>query len=121
MDGSFLSQAEVIAAAQKFVCVRLATYEDKQEADFLKTLFTGRSGDLENTTFAILSPDGKRPLVRSSRSARQSLGIAREMAETMNRIAQQFEPRKTAGEPELPRVANVRLALEVCLLDWPRL
>ena len=60
MDGSFLSDADVVAASRKFVCIRLSTYEDAEEAEFLRSIYVGRSGDLENTVFAILSPDGKR-------------------------------------------------------------
>ena len=38
MDKSFLSQSEVIAASRKFVCIRLATYENAEEAKFLKSI-----------------------------------------------------------------------------------
>lgn len=117
MDRSFLSQSEVIAASRAFVCVRLATYENKQEGEFLKTLFVGRSGDLENTTFALLSPDGKQPLVRSGRSARNTFASAAEMAQSMNRIARQYEAKKTDAAPELPRAATVRLALDIAACD----
>jgi hypothetical protein len=117
MDRSFLSQAEVIAASRKFVCVRLTTYEDKKEAEFLKSIFVGRSGEVENTTFTILPPDGKQPLVRPGRSARQCFAGAAQMAESMNRIAKQYEGRKADGAPELPKVANVRLALDVAACD----
>jgi hypothetical protein len=30
MDGSFLSDEQVVAASRNFVCIRLATYEDQQ-------------------------------------------------------------------------------------------
>lgn len=116
MDRSFLSQADVIAAARKFTCIRLSTYEDEKEAWFLKGLFVGRSGDMENTTFTILSPDGKQVLVPPSRSVRHSLGTT-SLAETMNRIALQFPSRKTDQLPELPRVTGVRLALNVAACD----
>lgn len=119
MDRSFLSQPEVIAAARPFVCIRLTTYEDEQEAEFLKTLFLGKSGDLENTVFTLLAPDGQRQLVRPSRSARHTLADAARLAETLNRIAAEFEVKKTAGAdvPELPKVARVRLALNVAASD----
>ena len=57
----------MIAASRKFVCVRLATYESKEEADLLTDIFVGRSGELENTTFVILAPDGKKRLTRAGR------------------------------------------------------
>src|SRR5262245_48653173 len=87
MDRSFLSQPEVIAAARQFVCVRLATYEDATEAELLKSICPTGSGELENTVFAILSPDGQRQLVRGARSAREAFDDARHMAQTMSRIA----------------------------------
>lgn len=117
MDRSFLSQAEVVAAARKFVCIRLATYEDQQEAEFLKQLFLGRSGELENTVFAVLSPDGQRQLVRASRSPVRALPTAGQLADTLSRIAGQHQTRKSAAEPSLPKAANVRLALDIAACD----
>jgi hypothetical protein len=117
MDRRFLSQAEVIAASRKFVCIRLATYEDRQEAALLKSLFVGRSGDLENTTFAILSPDGQRQLTRSHRSPTHTQSSAAQMAETMNRIAGQYQVQRSTAEPALPTAANLRLALDIAACD----
>lgn len=117
MDRSFLSQADVIAASRQFVCVRLTSYENQQEADFLKRTFVGKSGEAENTVFTILSPDGQRQLVRPDRSPRQSVGGPAQLVETMNRIARQFEARPGQGERELPKVANIRLALDVSACD----
>lgn len=115
MDGSFLSDAEVIDESRKFVCIRLATYENKEEAALLKTIFIGRSGELENTTFAILSPDGKRQLVRSGRSpdfAFRSIGT---MASTMRRISSQYGAR--GEDSELPVMSDTRLAINVASCD----
>jgi hypothetical protein len=118
MDRSFLSQPEVITASRKFVCVRLTTYENKEEGDFLKSFHVTRSGELENTVFTLLSPDGTRQLARAARSARQTFGDAARMATTMNRIAGQYEARAAGGPPpELPKVANVRLAIDVAACD----
>src|SRR3954466_11005638 len=112
MDRSFLSQAEVIAAARAFVCVRLATYEDRDENDFLKTFHVTRSGEVENTVFTILSPDGKKQLAHASRGAGQTFGDAPRMAATMKAIS------ATSGatpwtDAALPAVANVRLAVNI--------
>jgi hypothetical protein len=119
MDGSFLSQPKVVAAAGQFVCVRLTTYENKAEAGFLKAICPTGSGELENTVFTILAPDGKRQLARASRSAREVFGDADRMAETMNRVAGWYKPRPTTKQelPELPTVANVRLAIDVAACD----
>src|SRR5262245_59734750 len=87
MDRSYLSQPEVIAASRQFVCVRLATYEDAEEGAFLKALVPTRSGELENSVFAILSPDGNDNLVRASRGIRHVYVDSRAMAEGMDQIA----------------------------------
>jgi hypothetical protein len=119
MDESFLSQPAVIAASRPFVCVRLTTYENAEGGAFLKSLVPTRSGELENTVFTVLAPDGKRQLARASRSARQTFGDAERMAETLNRIAREYRARPPAGGslPELPAVANLRLAVNVAACD----
>lgn len=119
MDRSFLSQPEVIAAARRFTCIRLTTYENKDEADFLKSIWVGGSGALENTLFCILSPDGRRPLTRPGRETGHLFSGPAQLADTMNRIADAYDNRQTAPNevPELPKVANVRLALDVAACD----
>ena len=119
MDRSFLSRSEVVAVSRQFVCVRLATYEDKGEGDYLKAFQVTRSGQLENTVFTILSPDGKKQLARASRSAFSDFDDAADMAAMMQRVAGENPTEKpAAGEgPELPTVANVRLAVNVAACD----
>ncbi len=119
MDRSFLSRAEVIAASRKFVCIRLTTYENQEESEFLKSLWVNRAGDLENTVFTLLSPDGKRPLVRPSRSMDHAFADAGQMAETMDRIAGEYGKLRDAGTsvPPLPLVNGVRLAVNVAACD----
>ncbi len=115
MDRSFLSQAPVIAASRSFICVRVPSYEDESEMRFCRDLFLGRSGDAENTTFAILSPDGKTPLVRSGRSARRLFDGPEDMAKAMVRIAARY---RAAGEPQaLPVAGDVRLGLTIAASD----
>ena len=70
MDGSFLTTEEVIEASRNFVCIRCATYEDAEEAEFLRWVFTRRDS-LENTVFCMLSPDGKEKLIRADRGPMQ--------------------------------------------------
>jgi len=118
MDRSFLSIDRVVEASRQFVCVRLATYEDKQEAEFLKSLFRTRSGELENTVFALLSPDGRTRLARAGRGPhafRSASGLASEM----NRIADSYL--KTAkplwSNTSLPYMKSVELALNVAACD----
>jgi hypothetical protein len=119
MDRSFLSRPEVIAASRQLVCVRLTTYENKVEGEFLKSFNVTRSGELENTVLALLDPDGKRRLARASRSARQTFGDAERMAEAMNRLAREYPGKEPAGGTlsELPLVTNLRLAIDVAACD----
>ncbi len=123
MDGSFLSQTEVIAASRKFVCIRLATYESAEEAVVLKSFFIGRSGELENTTFAIVAPDGKTKLTRAGRSpdhvfpGRGTLTPAAEMAQTMDEIAARYASASQKDVAALPAAEDVRLGLDIASCD----
>jgi hypothetical protein len=114
MDGRFLSDPKVVAASRAFVCIRLATYESKEEAEVLKSIFVGRSGDLENTTFALLTPDGKK-IGRAGRSPDFVYDGPEAMSDAMNKIAAQYSPKD--AKRELPIMKNVRLALDVAACD----
>src|SRR5947209_3773331 len=108
MDRSFLSQPEVITASRRFVCIRLATYENAEEGSLLKSLVRTRSGELENSVFAILAPDGQRRLIRAARSPKDAYRVAAQMGAGMNRIADGYQVREGAdrNQPELPVVSN---------------
>lgn len=116
MDRSYLSDARVVEASRDFVCIRLATYEDQAEADFLKSLYVGRSGEMENTTFAILSPDGKRKLAAAGRGPFHAFRNAANMAAGMKQIAKRFAA-SSQGEQQLPLMKNLDLALNVAAAD----
>lgn len=119
MDKSFLADLDVIAASRKFVCIRLLSYENSEEAAFLKSFNVGRSGDVENTVFCILSPDAKQRLSRPSRGTGQVYGNPKTMAEGMTKIALQYPGVASEVEkiPAVPYVANLRLALNVASCD----
>jgi hypothetical protein len=118
MDRSFLSRPEVITASRSFVCIRLTTYEDENETKFCRSLFAGRSGEVENTTFAILSPDGKTTLSRPGRGTRGAFRDAADLAQRMNTIAARHTPRKDAeGQPALPVTLTARLGINVAASD----
>ena len=131
MDRSFLADNDVIAASRKFVCIRLATYENAKENALLKTIFA-RGGNLENTVFALLTPDGKTALVRSGRSPvwafggvngpginAQPLPSIKKMAGTLEAIALAYPGKGNVakGPPPLPYLADLRLALNVTACD----
>jgi hypothetical protein len=115
MDRSFLSRPAVIDASRAYVCVRLATYEDQNEAEFLKGLVKTRSGELENSSFAILDPDGKRKLTTSGRGPRRLFADANALAEDLTRLAKPFADKSAPAS--LPVVANVRLAIDIAAAD----
>jgi hypothetical protein len=115
MDRSFLSQPAVIEASRQFVCVRLTTYEDEFEAKFLKSLVRTRSGEVENSSFAILDVDGKTKLVGGERGMDREYRDAQAMADGMARLLAKYTPK---GVPaSLPLVPSVRLALPVAASD----
>lgn len=118
MDRSFLTNAEVIEASRRFVCIRLATYEDEAEAEFLKTIYVNSSGDLENTVFCILSPDGDENLCRAGRGPHMAFRSARNMAQEMNKIADSYESKNhKVGDALLPEMKNIRLGVNVGACD----
>ncbi|MAE75898.1 MAG: hypothetical protein CMJ85_03390 [Planctomycetes bacterium] len=121
MDRSYLSDPEVVAASRKFICVRLASYEDAGEVDFLQSVFTMR-GVLQNTVFCILAPDGKKKLVNAGRAPGWAFGVAEDMALEMNEIAVDYKPGKTRPvDLGLPYLKSVRLAMNVAACDSQRL
>ena len=119
MDRSFLSSNAVVAASRKFVCIRLATYESKKEAEYMETIFLGKGGVLANTVFCILAPDGKRKLVRPGRSPQFTFSNASQMAIQMNRLAAQYPlaTKNALSDVQLPQLEKVDVALNVAACD----
>ena len=77
----------MVKASRDFVCIRPTTYESAEEAKVLESFFSGRSGQLENTVFVMLAPDGKTKLTRSGRSPQHIFGDAERLAEFMDDFA----------------------------------
>ncbi len=119
MDRSFLSDANVVAASRDFVCIRLTTYEDQAEADFLRTIYVGKSGGLENTTFAILSADGKTKLTKTGRAPFHEYRNSRSMAAGMQEIAKSnnVQPETMFTDTKLPFTKNLEIGLNVAASD----
>lgn len=116
MDRSFLSNETVISASRDFVCIRCATYEDEKEAEFLSWIFTGRDGELQNTVFCILSPNGKEKLIRGGRGPMQ-FRSPELMGREMIKIASQYDFDETKNPTMLPTMKNVRLGINVAACD----
>jgi hypothetical protein len=118
MDRSFLSQPQVITASRNFVCIRLTTYENSAEMRLLQSFGATGSGQVENTLVCVLSADGRRQLTEASRSLREVFGDADRMAQELDRIAKTSTVAGKQSEPtDLPKLDNVRLALDVAACD----
>lgn len=119
MDRSFLSDERVVSASRNFVCIRLATYESKAEAEFTKSIFIGRSGQLENTTFAILSHNGQELLARPGRGPSRAFVDSDAMSTALQEIAAAYLKKTTAYKPpsEIPWTQRLDLALNIAAAD----
>lgn len=120
MDRSFLSGDRLIKASRDFVCIRTATYEDKEEAAFLKKTFASRPGaTLRNFGFCILSPDGRQKLRRSDRGPNFVYANSAAMAADLRKISAQYRSKTTGNEskPKLPQMKDVRLGINVASCD----
>jgi len=119
MDGSFLSDERLVAATRGFVCIRLATYEDAEEALFLRGIFAGRDGQLENTVFCLLGPDGRQRLSRSGRSPHFAFRDVASMVESMHELTERYPYSiLSAGtDTRLPVMKSVALGLNVAACD----
>jgi hypothetical protein len=107
----------VVKASRKFICVRLATYEDESELSFLKSIYV-KGGDLQNSVFGILAPDGKTSLVRTGRSPGWAFRDAEDMVRGMDEIAAEY-PETSGGLDALglPLNHDLRLGLNIAACD----
>jgi hypothetical protein len=117
MDRSFLSRREVIDASRQLVCIRLATYEDPAEAVLLKNLVRTGSGELENTAFCLLAPDGRTRIARSARGIGEVFGTAKLFAVGLSQAADRYPAKPATDGAPLPLVKTVPLALNVAAAD----
>jgi hypothetical protein len=117
MDRSYLSDPDVAAASRNFICVRLVTYEDIAEMEFMKSIYFFRT-PTKNSLFAILDPQAKKHLVSPGRSMRVTFKDAAQMASKMNEIAESFPDKAPAPTKlGLPYLKDVRVAMNVAACD----
>jgi hypothetical protein len=121
MDRSYLSDKAVVEASRDFVCVRLITFENREEAKLMDRLMRGRG--LVNTAFTILDPTGKRPLIAPARSPRWAYDDGADMAEGMRRIHERYPGNKKVDAEDLgmPLLEDVRIAINVTECDAQQL
>jgi len=120
MDRSFLSDKQLIKASHDFVCIRTATYEDKEEAEFhAKVMFTRSGGALRNFGFCVLSPDGQQVIRRSDRGPNFLYVDSSAMAVDLREIASEYRGETTSDESNLalPQMKSVRLGINVASCD----
>src|SRR5262245_32562507 len=123
MDRDYLSSPRVVAASKGWVCARLLTYESADEAKLLTSFFVGRSGTLENTTFVLVSPDGKSPLTRGGRSpdmvvpgrAHGDAALAELLEKEGTRFPEKAESAKES--PLVPYLVDARRGLDAASCD----
>lgn len=94
--------------------MRPQTYENKEEAKVLSYVFSGQSG-LENTSFALLTPSGKK-ITRGSRSPSMTYGSTEAFAEALQETAERYA-KKAKPIQSLPVLSDLRLALNVAAAD----
>ncbi len=138
MDRSFLSSKAAVEASRPFVCIRLATYENQEEVDFLQSVYVNRfTGEIANTVFSLLSPDGKTKLSEADRSPAQVFGgvinrrsgqdgaaelnevAAAKMVESMTVITLAYPGKNGAAgaQQALPYLSDLRMAVNVAACD----
>ncbi len=112
MERGLLSDAKIIEASQKFVCVRLNSTEDLENAEFARKL----GGRAPNVEFYLLDPTGQKVFdQRGNRSMGEFLkasGGASGIAAKMDAIARTYPGNKTAlGPAAVPWMKTVRETL----------
>jgi hypothetical protein len=107
----------VVEASREFVCIRPQTYESEEEAEVLKWVFSDRQGLLHNTSFGILSSDGKRKLSRTGRSPDMVFGDAPAFAEALIAIGKEQTKSAQKAIQSLPVLPDLRVALDVAAAD----
>lgn len=126
MDRGLLSEASLLDASRDFVCVRLLTYEDQAEGEFLKTVGGAKrrraGGAVLNTTFVMLAPDGTTPLSEAGRSPQQLFRgepdeTLSQLLDRMKEIVEEFPGNEAPRHGRLPYLADVRRALNVASCD----
>ena len=93
------STKEFVEASRNFVCIRIETYENKENEERIRKLLNGK---FANTSFCMFDPPGRRRLTRTGRSPGQVMGrrtgggnegIIKEMYDAASRYRKQGSDR----------------------------
>jgi len=115
IDDGWLTHNDIIEVAQKFVCIRLTSYESQSEAAFIEKL----RGNPVNTAFAILTPQGEPALKVQGlgRGPSELFGDTADMVKQMNEVAAKYVATDVAQTPMLPVTLSAKLGLAVASAD----
>ena len=115
IDDGWLTHNDIIEVAQKFVCIRLNSYESQSEAAFIEKL----RGNPVNTAFAILTPQGEPALKVQGlgRGPSELFSDTADMVKHMNEVAAKFVATDAAQTPMLPVTLSAKLGLAVASAD----
>ena len=115
IDDGWLTHNDIIEVAQKFVCIRLTSYESQSEAAFIEKL----RGNPVNTAFAILTPQGEPALKVQGlgRGPSELFSDTADMVKQMNEVAAKYGATDVAQTPTLPVTLSAKLGLAVASAD----
>ena len=115
IDDGWLTHNDIIEVAQKFVCIRLTSYESQSEAAFIEKL----RGNPVNTAFAILTPQGEPALKVQGlgRGPSELFSDTADMVKHMNEVATKYIATDVAQTPMLPVTLSAKLGLAVASAD----
>lgn len=115
IDDGWLTHNDIIEVAQKFVCIRLTSYESQSEAEFIEKL----RGNPVNTAFAILTPQGEPALKVQGlgRGPSELFSDTADMVKQMNEVAAKYVATDVAQTPILPVTLSAKLGLAVASAD----
>ena len=104
------SDPDVIKSSRNFVCIRIESYESKENQDIVRSYLGGR---FENTAFCILSPDGKERLTRAGRGPNH---VSRDF-DDIAKISDNFKAKGNLADSRVPDFNSFDLALNVSSAD----
>ena len=102
--------ADFIAATRKFVCVRIDTYESKENEKLVRDLMRGK---LVNTTFCLFDPSGTKQLSLVGRSVAGPFASA----SGLDRVSRRYETEGSLKQAMVPDFYSVRSGLNVASAD----
>ncbi|MGJ8673268.1 hypothetical protein [Rubritalea sp.] len=113
---------DFVALSRKFVCLRLETYESEENQKRVREVL---DGNIANTSFVILSPDGESQLSRGSRSPTMSFSSQKkedsaklaDVIEASEKILSKYPPRGNEKDARSPDFYSFKQALNVSSAD----